>query len=110
MNDTNEIFRRPSEAEFRQWNGPPNPYYLVYVRDEDKEKLVDSVCRDIQLPADVEKDIEMRDVAGIANGGHWGDAQSEPSVSIPLALRERTERAIPSGEWDNSEANVHVKW
>ena len=110
VNDTNEIFRRPSEAEFRQWNGPPNPYYLVYVRDEDKEKLVDSVCRDIQLPADVEKDIEMRDVAGIANGGHWGDAQSEPSVSIPLALRERTERAIPSGEWDNSEANVHVKW
>lgn len=107
VKDTNEIFRRPSEAEFRQWNGPSNPYYLVYVRDEDKDRLVQSVCRDVQLPAQPPRDIEMGDVAGAADGGDSGHAQSEHSVSAPLALRERIN---PSGEWDNSEANVYAKW
>jgi hypothetical protein len=115
VKDTNEIFRRPPEAELRQWNGPSNPYYLVYVRDEDKDKLVESVCRDMQLPADLPReDIEMRDVSGAAAAAHAngggddeGYAQSEHSVSIPLALREKIN---PNGEWDNSEANVYAKW
>jgi len=107
VKDTNEIFRKPSEVEFRQWNGPSNPYYLVYVRDEDKDKLVESVCRDMQLPVEPPRDIEMRDVVGAANGGRADDAQSEHSVSIPLTLREGIN---PSGEWDHSEANVYAKW
>jgi Ubiquitin carboxyl-terminal hydrolase len=116
VKDTNEIFRRPTEAEFRQWNGPSNPYYLVYVRDADKDKLVESVCRDMQLPAELPReDIEMRDVAGAAaaaadddgGGGDGGYAQSEHSASVPLALRERVN---PNGEWDHSEANVYAKW
>jgi ubiquitin carboxyl-terminal hydrolase 25 len=108
VKDTNEIFRRPSEAEFGQWNGPSNPYYLVYVRDEDKDKLVESVCRDVQLPPEeATRDVEMADVAGAADIGDAGNAQSELSASVPLALRER---ANPSGEWDNSEANVQTKW
>jgi len=109
VKDTNEIFRRPSEAEFGQWNGPSNPYYLVYVRDEDKDKLAESVCRDVQLPAvEPTRDIEMADVvAGAADLGDAGNAQSELSASVPLALRERVN---PSGEWDNSEANVYAKW
>jgi ubiquitin carboxyl-terminal hydrolase 25 len=111
VKDTNEIFRRPSEAEFGQWNGPSNPYYLVYVRDEDKDKLVESVCRDVQEPpAAVEPttDSEMTDVVmGAAGIGDAGNAQSELSASVPLTLRERVN---PSGEWDNSEANLHAKW
>jgi ubiquitin carboxyl-terminal hydrolase 25 len=117
VKDTNEIFRRPSEADFSQWNGPSNPYYLVYVRDEDKDKLVQSICRDMQIPEDLQKDIEMKDATGpgiemtdatgSANNGVLGDAQSEPSVSVPLVLRDRVN---PSGEWDNSEANVYTKW
>jgi ubiquitin carboxyl-terminal hydrolase 25 len=109
VKDTNEIFRRPSEAEFGQWNGPSNPYYLVYVRDEDKDKLVESVCRDVQLPAvEPTRDIEMADVVvGAADIGDAGNAQSEPSASVPLALRERVN---PSGEWDSSEANLYAKW
>jgi ubiquitin carboxyl-terminal hydrolase 25 len=107
VSDTNEIFRRPSEAEFGQWNGPSNPYYLVYVRDEDKDKLVQSVCRDMQLPADFPKEMEMSESTAAANGAWSGNAQSEPSASVPLALRERGK---PSGEWDNSEANVYTKW
>jgi ubiquitin carboxyl-terminal hydrolase 25 len=107
VKDTNEIFRRPLEGEFTQWNGPSNPYYLVYVRDEDKDKLVESVCRDMQLPADVQRDVEMMEVAGAGDGGEMGGAPSEPPASAPFALRERTR---PSGGWDNSEANVYTKW
>lgn len=107
VKDTNEIFRRPSEAEFRQWNGPSNPYYLVYVRDEDKDKLVESVCRDIQPPAELQRDMEMEDEVGATPSGDLGDAQSEHSVSVPLALRGRVH---PSGEWDHAEANVYAKW
>ncbi len=108
VTDTNEIFRRPSEAEFRQWNGPSNPYYLVYVRDEDKDKLVESVYRDMQvLPVDIPKDIEMRDATEAPNGVDLGNAPSEQSVSVPLALRERTNL---NGEWDDSEAGVYTKW
>ena len=107
VKDTNEIFRRPSEAEFRQWNGPSNPYYLVYVRDEDKDRLVESVCREIQVPAEVQRDFEMEDEVGTAAGGDTGDAQSEHSVSVPLALREKFR---PSGDWDDSEANLYAKW
>lgn len=109
VKDTNEIFRRPSDAEFSQWNGPSNPYYLVYVRDEDKDKLVESVCRDMQLPADLPRDIEMIDVEGAANsGGDFGNPQSEHTTNAPLALRERI--ITPNGDWDDSEANVHAKW
>jgi hypothetical protein len=107
VKDTNEIFRRPSEAEFRQWNGPSNPYYLVYVRDEDKDKLVESVCRDMKVPVDLQQDIEMGDVTEATNGADLGNAQSEHSVSAPLVLRER---ANPGGDWDDSEANVCTKW
>lgn len=107
VKDTNEIFRRPSEAEFRQWNGPSNPYYLVYVRDEDKDKLVESVCRDMQLPPEPLRDMEMRDATEDGNSGDAGEAQSEHSAPVPLALRERIH---PSGEWDHAEANVYAKW
>lgn len=107
VRDTNEIFRRPSEAEFRQWNGPSNPYYLVYVRDEDKDKLVESVHRDMQAPDDVPQDIEMRDATEVSNGVDLGIAPSEPSGPVPLALRERTN---VNGQWDDSEAGVHTQW
>lgn len=115
VKDTNEIFRRPSDVEFRQWNGPSNPYYLVYVRDEDKDKLVESVCRDMQqLPQPENNDIAMKDMPDTGNatddGTDWvNNAQSEhSSVSVPLVLREKG--VNPSGEWDRSEANTHTKW
>lgn len=107
VKDTNEIFRRPSEAEFGQWNGPSNPYYLVYVRDQDKDRWVESVCRDMQPAVDLPREIEMRDLTEAPNGGEVGNGQSEHSVSVPLALRERSSL---NGEWDDSEANVATKW
>lgn len=112
VKDTNEIFRRPTEAEFRQWNGPSNPYYLVYIRDEDKDKLVESVHRDIESLAGAQpdgllRDTEMGDTVVAENGAVLGNAQSEQSASVPLVLRERVNS---SKEWDSSEANLSAKW
>jgi hypothetical protein len=47
VTDTNEIFRRPSDVDFAQWSGPENSYYFVYVRDRDKDELVQNECRNI---------------------------------------------------------------
>jgi Ubiquitin carboxyl-terminal hydrolase len=108
VTDTNEIFRQPSEGEFKQWNGPSNPYYLVYVRDKDKDQLVESVCRDVEpLPAPPQ-DIQMRDMTAPDDTGDIGHPQSEHSELVPLTLRERL--VEPVGGWDSSEANVHAKW
>ena len=40
MNDQNEIFTQAT-------TNPATPYFLVYVRDSEKDTLVDAVCRDI---------------------------------------------------------------
>ena len=40
MNDQNEIFTQAA-------TNPATPYFLVYVRDSEKDSLVDAVCRDI---------------------------------------------------------------
>ena len=41
VKDTTEIFERDSETR------PATPYFLVYIKDELKDRLVDPVCRDI---------------------------------------------------------------
>jgi ubiquitin carboxyl-terminal hydrolase 25 len=50
VKDTNEIFRAPSEADKNSYNGPPNPYVLIYVRNDLKDELVESVHREIVFP------------------------------------------------------------
>jgi len=51
VRDTNEIFRAPTEAELNTWSGPPNPYFLVYVREDIKDQLVEAVHRQIIRPS-----------------------------------------------------------
>ena len=53
VKDTKEIFRHPTQAELDAYSGPPNPYFLVYVRDDLRDKLVESVHRDISIPAPI---------------------------------------------------------
>jgi ubiquitin carboxyl-terminal hydrolase 25 len=52
VNDRKQIFEQSG-------NNGPTPYYLVYVRDQDKDDLVDAVCREI-----VEADEEEKDQPG----------------------------------------------
>ncbi|KZF24550.1 cysteine proteinase [Xylona heveae TC161] len=37
----------PKEIFYQESQNPATPYFLVYVRDEDKDDLVDAVCRDV---------------------------------------------------------------
>jgi hypothetical protein len=56
VKDTREIFDRDCETR------PSTPYFLVYIKDELTDMLVDSVCRDIkEVPKDPQ-DAEMLDV------------------------------------------------
>lgn len=56
VKDTREIFDRDSETR------PSTPYFLVYIKDELKGMLVDSVCRNIQDSSKSFQDTEMVDV------------------------------------------------
>ena len=54
--DTKEIFEAPGTIR------PPTPYYLVYVRNDIKESLIDPVCRDVvEPPAGLNEDTTMDD-------------------------------------------------
>ena len=61
VTDTKEIFEAPGT------NRPPTPYYVVYVKDNEKELLVDPVCRDVKEPPaeDQIQDKEMEDYTDI---------------------------------------------
>lgn len=41
---------------FESQGGEATPYYLVYVRESDREELVDPICRDVQIVEQAEKD------------------------------------------------------
>lgn len=49
VTDINEIFACPPEAEptYKGTGNPANPYFLVYVRDDKKDDLVEAVHRNI---------------------------------------------------------------
>lgn len=56
VEDIREIFEAPGTSR------PPTPYYLVYVKDEMKEQLVDPVCRSVTEPPHEEHaDVTMQD-------------------------------------------------
>ena len=84
VKDTKEIY----EAE--QTTRPATPYFLVYVRDEQKDKLVDAVCRDtIDIPPATSQDTVMvDDDAGSAALYEW--AGEGEVATIPEA----------AGGWD----------
>jgi ubiquitin carboxyl-terminal hydrolase 25 len=130
VRDTNEIFRAPSDAERHTWSGPANPYFLVYVRDDMKDKLVESVHRDIVYAAPPNlpprrtpqpgttatvgiwetlhsADVVMRDSAqGTHHQQH--DVADVAPVANPFA-DDAFPVAPKEGRWDSSEANAR-KW
>lgn len=64
VKDTTEIFEQDSETR------PATPYFLVYIRDEWKDQLVDPVCRDIVEAPHESPDAEMIDISD--------DSQDQP--------------------------------
>lgn len=57
VKDDREIFQKDDEKR------PATPYFMVYIKDQLKNKLVDSVCRDIvDHPPQGLSDVEMIDL------------------------------------------------
>ncbi|KAI9825184.1 MAG: hypothetical protein M1819_000589 [Sarea resinae] len=91
----------PQKEIFHQEEyNPATPYFLVYVRDKDKDRLVDAVCRDVppqpQNPEnhDTSDKMDVRDVDGVDEKA--GDQQQRP----------RGNDHVPgSWSWDNAGAD-----
>ena len=125
VTDTNEIFRRPSAADVAQWNGPANPYYLVYVRDRDKDQLVQSVCRNIvpvpeQTPASAWgpgpafQDTDMTTETGVNDDVAVDSAMvGIDDLGSSLTLQEPEPETKQTKGWDDREAGANsrgVNW
>ena len=108
ITDTNEIFARPAEAEpsYKGGGTPANPYFLVYVRDDEKDTLVEAVHRNIieRPPAppvrsqmtEMPPDVEMMD-PGTGESHH---PYPDPLVADHQALAPIVEK---EGDWDSRE-------
>jgi hypothetical protein len=110
VTDINEIFARPPEAEpgYKGTGISANPYFLVYVRDDEKDHLVEAVHRNIierpPLPlvrsqvSEMPPDMEMLDYdvgAGEQSRSYADPTQPDYQTLFPAVEKE--------GTWDNSE-------
>ena len=118
VKDTKEIFRAPTQEEQNTWNGPPNPYFLVYVRDDIKDRLVESVYRKIVAatppPTPPEQDMTTIGAdAQMTDLPRGGEGQSENSGSVAPSPSVQPQPVATSGArvtWDSSEANIQTQW
>ena len=100
VKDARDIFERDSETR------PSTPYFLVYIKDEIKSSLVESVCRDIkESPKD--QDAEMVDVGD-------NDSYSNSYDLIDLSHTEATNFDLSpdapqtvNSNWDSSASWNH---
>ena len=99
MTDVREIFEPPKGPR------PPTPYFLVYVRDDKREALVDPICREVtkaipeegeDMPMDQYEPIELEDTI----------------TSTYAALQPSLGKGGPSGdvEWDDSQQKDFGGW
>ncbi|KAL9590508.1 MAG: hypothetical protein Q9203_000685 [Teloschistes exilis] len=84
---------------------PPTPYFLVYVKDDQKDELVDPVCRDIneQLRLEV-PDSVMEDAVG-ENIVMYDNATMEPAANGQGSYPER-----PYGGWFGTDTVKTQEW
>lgn len=118
VENTNEIFARPPDSEFKTYSGPANPYLLIYIKDGEQDKLAESVHRDIVYPAPAEPppqksqmmelppasmDVEMNNQA-IVNGEHGKRPLSSPAYAPLFKPLQKV------GNWDDSKSQEQRKW
>lgn len=50
VHDPAEVLGRPTNSSGASSSNPPTPYFVVYVNDALKERLVQPVCREVAVP------------------------------------------------------------
>ncbi len=118
LKDTKEIFEQELSER------PATSYFVVYVKDELKDQLVNPVCRDIVEPPLETQDAVMEDaVAGHATDqpGVTDLNRAEPSkagtsIQVPLDYKSQfesntvTNRDYARGGWDDHSADWGADW
>lgn len=91
VKETREIFHKDDEKR------PATPYFMVYIKDELKSKLVDSVCRSIvDAPPHGPSDVEMIDLAK--------DSEDQSSlIEVDPIANSSNSYSNGTGSWDDSE-------
>ena len=100
VTDVREIFDAPRGQR------PPTPYFLVYVRDDRKEILVNPICRDvIDAPPEESEDTVMEEYEPIE--------LEDQIASTYTSLQSTNMKSGPSGnvDWDDSQLkNLSGGW
>lgn len=111
--DTKEIF------EQEPGDRPATPYFLVYVKDQLKKELVDSVCRNIiEPPPEEQQDTVMEDYSQAQESQTDGNSYRPVNSSIQYGLAESCnsqgwthgEGLVDNSAWDQNEARVLSNW
>ena len=99
VTDVREIFDPPKGQR------PPTPYFLVYVTDDEREALVDPICRKVtEAPPEEAEDVPMEQYEPIE--------LEDPISSTYAALQPSVVSSGPSGEvgWDDSQQKDFGGW
>lgn len=123
VQNRNEIFGKPPQDNF---NVPPNPYLLVYVRSDQVDEVIETVKRDIVYPPPdapppvpprtqmaemppnkTQGDVEMMEYVNV-NGGELAP-RSDPELED---LDIGKPRVPVIGDWDASELTYdrRIQW
>ena len=105
VKDTKEIFEAPGMPR------PPTPYYVVYVKDDVREQLVDPVCRDIVDPPRGEvQDTVMQDYTDIVMPNVAAEMIEDTYASLNRP-RTQQEQVEYDGTWNNTSTNKpEIQW
>lgn len=107
IKDTKEIF------EQEPGDRPATPYFLVYVKDESKEDLVDSVCRNVvEPPPGEQQDTVMEDYSQAQESQPNGTTYRPVTSSMDYGLADsyNGHSWSDSGTWNQNEAQMCANW
>ena len=109
IKDIKEIF------EQEPGDRPATPYFLVYVKDESKEDLVDSVCRSVvEPPPEEQQDTLMEGYSQAQESQPTGATYSPITSSRDYGIAESYNvQGLPEGgAWNQhqNEAQVLSSW
>lgn len=85
------------------------PYYLVYVKDEEKDDLVDAVYRDI-LEVDEVSEVQVADNSGQGKLPDVIELSDEEGVSSHVEHRSEQQQATMRPKWDETTTTNDGAW